>query len=134
MWTACLPKVGSLSEWACIFGLLGSFKPRIPYDWGEIYTGQCCQGREFGMSFSRLPLYYNQSPIRGRDAAATQADRDLGNDRAKEMADKVAPYMLRRTSDILNKHLPPLSQLVVFCRPSETQVVASAGIRGRTQS
>ena len=40
----------------------------------------------------------------------------------REMASKVAPYLLRRTADILTKHLPPLTQLVVFCRPSAIQV------------
>ena len=40
----------------------------------------------------------------------------------REMASKVAPYLLRRTADILTKHLPPLTQLVVFCRPSVIQV------------
>lgn len=40
----------------------------------------------------------------------------------REMASKVAPYILRRTADILTKHLPPLTQLVVFCRPSVVQV------------
>ena len=40
----------------------------------------------------------------------------------RELGAHVASFVLRRTQDLLVKHLPPLSQWVVFCKPSAMQV------------
>ena len=63
------------------------------------------------------------SSHRGRDRAATASERELGSDRATEMMGKVTPFILRRTADLMNKLLPPCTALVVFCRPSDWQVM-----------
>lgn len=40
----------------------------------------------------------------------------------RELQDKVSAFVLRRTQQILSKHLPPLSVFTIFCKPSKLQV------------
>ncbi|KIZ01995.1 DNA repair and recombination protein RAD54B [Monoraphidium neglectum] len=59
---------------------------------------------------------------RSRDKDASQADRELGAARAAELQQQAGGYVLRRTQDVLTRHLPPLQTFTVFVRPSELQV------------
>jgi len=39
-----------------------------------------------------------------------------------ELHKRVSAFMLRRTQEVLSKHLPPLAVHTMFCRPSPLQV------------
>lgn len=42
----------------------------------------------------------------------------------RELSRKVSSFVLRRTQAILQQHLPPLSTLILFCRPTAIQARA----------
>ncbi|XP_039741082.1 DNA repair and recombination protein RAD54-like isoform X4 [Pteropus medius] len=62
--------------------------------------------------------------LKGRDAAATEADRQLGEERLRELTSIVNRCLIRRTSDILSKYLPVKFEQVVCCRltPLQTEL------------
>lgn len=63
-----------------------------------------------------------ENPIlRGRDAAGSDKDHDLGKERMNELVEIVKRCMIRRTSDLLSKYLPSKVELVVCCGMSPLQ-------------
>ncbi|XP_032733563.1 DNA repair and recombination protein RAD54-like isoform X2 [Lontra canadensis] len=62
--------------------------------------------------------------LKGRDAAASEADRRLGEERLRELTSIVNRCLIRRTSDILSKYLPVKMEQVVCCRltPLQTEL------------
>ncbi|XP_065389610.1 DNA repair and recombination protein RAD54-like isoform X3 [Macaca fascicularis] len=62
--------------------------------------------------------------LKGRDAAASEADRKLGEERLRELTSIVNRCLIRRTSDILSKYLPVKIEQVVCCRltPLQTEL------------
>ncbi|XP_032159265.1 DNA repair and recombination protein RAD54-like isoform X3 [Mustela erminea] len=62
--------------------------------------------------------------LKGRDAAASEADRRLGEERLRELTSIVNRCLIRRTSDILSKYLPVKIEQVVCCRltPLQTEL------------
>ncbi|XP_016014554.1 DNA repair and recombination protein RAD54-like isoform X3 [Rousettus aegyptiacus] len=62
--------------------------------------------------------------LKGRDAAASEADRQLGEERLQELTSIVNRCLIRRTSDILSKYLPVKYEQVVCCRltPLQTEL------------
>uniref|UniRef100_A0A452VGF3 DNA repair and recombination protein RAD54-like n=1 Tax=Ursus maritimus TaxID=29073 RepID=A0A452VGF3_URSMA len=59
--------------------------------------------------------------LKGRDAAASEADRQLGEERLRELTSIVNRCLIRRTSDILSKYLPVKIEQVVCCRLTSLQ-------------
>lgn len=53
--------------------------------------------------------------LRGRDADATDADRQKGDECLSELLKIVNKFIIRRTNDILSKYLPVKYEHVVFC-------------------
>lgn len=64
--------------------------------------------QEFRKKFE-LPI------LRGRDAAASEADRKKGDERTADLLSIVNKFLIRRTNDILSKYLPVKYEHVVFC-------------------
>jgi SNF2 family DNA or RNA helicase len=64
-----------------------------------------------------------QLPIqRGRDKSATPAEQAIGSERSRELARVASQFVLRRTQRILDKYLPPKTESIVFCNPTECQL------------
>lgn len=64
-----------------------------------------------------------ENPIlRGRDADGTEADRQKGDERLKELLTLVNKFIIRRTNDILSKYLPVKYEHVVFCNLAPFQL------------
>ncbi|XP_060479976.1 DNA repair and recombination protein RAD54-like isoform X3 [Panthera onca] len=59
--------------------------------------------------------------LKSRDAAASEADRQLGEERLRELTSIVNRCLIRRTSDILSKYLPVKIEQVVCCRLTSLQ-------------
>lgn len=53
--------------------------------------------------------------LRGRDADASEADRQRGDECTGELLSIVNRFLIRRTNDILSKYLPVKYEHVVFC-------------------
>ncbi|KAL0049394.1 hypothetical protein WJX82_001168 [Trebouxia sp. C0006] len=59
---------------------------------------------------------------KSRDRSALPEEQQLGQERSKELSRRVDSFVLRRTNEINARYLPPLTNYVVFCRPSHLQV------------
>ncbi len=71
------------------------------------------------------------NPIqRGSDKGATPAEQELANSRATELARLTSQFVLRRTNELLEKFLPPKTELCVFVRLSPLQASAYAAMLG----
>ncbi|QIW98921.1 hypothetical protein AMS68_004439 [Peltaster fructicola] len=60
--------------------------------------------------------------LRGRDADASEADMQKGNERLAELLTLVNKFIIRRTNDILSKYLPVKYEHVVFCNTAPFQL------------
>lgn len=53
--------------------------------------------------------------------SADKEQRALGEKRAIELGRITSLFLLRRTSEVNQKYLPPKVEIVVFCKPAELQ-------------
>ncbi|KAJ5082926.1 hypothetical protein N7532_011969 [Penicillium argentinense] len=60
--------------------------------------------------------------LRGRDAAGTEEDKKLGDERLVELSAIVNKFIIRRSNDILSKYLPLKYEHVVFCNMAPFQL------------
>ncbi|CAG8724732.1 7996_t:CDS:10, partial [Acaulospora morrowiae] len=65
---------------------------------------------------------YENPILRGRDANASEKEREISDQKLGELLDVVSKFIIRRNNDILSKYLPVKFEHVVFCRLSEFQV------------
>ncbi|KAI1261986.1 DNA repair protein rhp54 [Xylariaceae sp. FL1019] len=77
-----------------------------------------------GLLGSRLEFRkrYEIPILRGRDADASEKDRERGDERLGELLGVVNKFIIRRTNDILSKYLPVKYEHVVFCNLSDFQL------------
>ncbi|CAI4055412.1 DNA-dependent ATPase RDH54 SKDI_02G1790 [Saccharomyces kudriavzevii IFO 1802] len=63
---------------------------------------------------------------RARDTANRYNDDVLekGEEKSKEMIEITKRFILRRTNSILEKYLPPKTDIILFCRPYDEQILA----------
>lgn len=59
--------------------------------------------------------------LRGRDADASESDRQRGDECTSELLGVVNKFLIRRTNDILSKYLPVKYEHVVFCNAASFQ-------------
>ncbi|KAI9652935.1 MAG: helicase [Trizodia sp. TS-e1964] len=59
--------------------------------------------------------------LKSRQPGCTKNDVEKGGARAEELQLLTRHFILRRTSEILSKFLPPKSEYVLFCRPTAIQ-------------
>ncbi|KAH6668683.1 DNA repair protein rhp54 [Plectosphaerella plurivora] len=60
--------------------------------------------------------------LRGRDADATEGERQRGDECLRELLGVVNKFIIRRTNDILSKYLPVKYEHVVFCNLAPFQL------------
>lgn len=60
--------------------------------------------------------------LKSRQPGASKIDLEKGEARSEALAELTGKFILRRTSEILSKYLPPKTEYVVFCRPSKQQM------------
>ncbi|KAI9593850.1 P-loop containing nucleoside triphosphate hydrolase protein [Syncephalis fuscata] len=73
-------------------------------------------------STSEFRRRYETIILRGRDADASDSDRQLGDERLQELTGLANRFIIRRTNDILSKYLPTKYEYVVFCRLGPLQL------------
>ncbi|KAJ3307773.1 DNA-dependent ATPase protein rad54, partial [Gonapodya sp. JEL0774] len=71
--------------------------------------------QEFRKNFE-LPI------LRGRDAMASEKDRDASEAKLRELLEIASKFMIRRTAELLTKYLPIKYEHVVFCRLTPAQL------------
>ncbi|KAH7960971.1 hypothetical protein HPB49_025484 [Dermacentor silvarum] len=71
-------------------------------------------------SFRRI---YEEPILRSQLPGATEEEKELGQARANELMQVTAPFILRRTQDVIQSYLPGKVECVVFCRPQPLQLM-----------
>ncbi|RCH97478.1 DNA-dependent ATPase protein rad54 [Rhizopus stolonifer] len=64
---------------------------------------------------------YENPILRGRDADASEKEREISDEKVAEFWKIVSKFTIRRTNDILTKYLPVKYEHVVFCKLSPLQ-------------
>ncbi|KIX07762.1 uncharacterized protein Z518_02416 [Rhinocladiella mackenziei CBS 650.93] len=59
--------------------------------------------------------------LKSRQPGASEEDMERGQEASEELARTTSPFILRRTADILADFLPPRTEYVLFCRPTQAQ-------------
>ncbi|KAJ9497813.1 helicase [Exophiala xenobiotica] len=63
-----------------------------------------------------------EKPImKSRQPDASEDDLERGREASDELARITSPFILRRTADILADFLPPKTEFVLFCKPTQAQ-------------
>ncbi len=70
------------------------------------------------VTFKRI---YQQPIEHGRDKRADSEAKRLGAERSKQLAKFTQEFVLRRSSDLLKKFLPPKTNITIFCSLSPLQ-------------
>ncbi|KAE8451950.1 hypothetical protein EG329_002114 [Mollisiaceae sp. DMI_Dod_QoI] len=60
--------------------------------------------------------------LKSRQPEASQRDIEKGKAREEELSSLTKSFILRRTADVMSKFLPPKSDFVIFCKPTQAQV------------
>jgi DNA repair and recombination protein RAD54B len=72
-----------------------------------------------------------ETPIlKSQQPGASKKDLEKGEGRSEELAKITGMFILRRTAEILSKYLPPKTEYVVFCKPTESQLLVYRSIVG----
>ncbi|EXJ87467.1 DNA repair and recombination protein RAD54B [Capronia epimyces CBS 606.96] len=59
--------------------------------------------------------------MRSRQPDASESEIERGHEASEELARTTSPFILRRTADILSEFLPPKTEYVLFCKPTQGQ-------------
>ncbi|OCT76996.1 hypothetical protein XELAEV_18032199mg [Xenopus laevis] len=73
-------------------------------------------------SLSTYRKVFEEPIVRSREPTATPEEKNLGEERAAELARLTGLFILRRTQEVINKFLPPKIENIVFCQPSQFQL------------
>ena len=72
-----------------------------------------------------------ETPIlKSQQPGATEKDTEKGEARSQELANITSNFILRRTAEILSHYLPPKTEYVMFCKPTEAQKTVYRAIIG----
>lgn len=64
---------------------------------------------------------FENAILRGRDADATDKEKEIGDQKLADLSKLVSKFIIRRTNDILSKYLPIKYEYVVFVKLSPLQ-------------
>ena len=73
-------------------------------------------------SLSEYSKEYEEPIVKSKQPDATDEEREEGENKMEFLNFKTSQFILRRTQDIISKFLPPKTEYVIFCRPSEYQI------------
>ncbi|XP_043922491.1 DNA repair and recombination protein RAD54B [Protopterus annectens] len=65
---------------------------------------------------------YEEPILRSRQPSSTMEEKELGEERAAELARLTGLFILRRTQMTISSYLPPKLEYIVFCRPTAVQL------------
>ncbi|KNC97493.1 uncharacterized protein SPPG_07408 [Spizellomyces punctatus DAOM BR117] len=73
-------------------------------------------------TFNTFKKVFQDPIMKSRDRSCTPEEYDLGQKRSKELSRLTHMFILRRTSEVNARYLPPKSEFVLFCRPTALQL------------
>lgn len=78
--------------------------------------------------YSAFKRDFENPIIKSRQPGASENDMEKGQAKSEELAAITSQFILRRTSEVLSKYLPPKTELVLFCRPTNSQAAVYEAI------
>jgi DNA repair and recombination protein RAD54B len=60
--------------------------------------------------------------LKSRQPEASRKDIEKGTARGEELSSLTKTFILRRTAELLSEYLPPKTEYVLFCKPTQAQV------------
>ena len=77
-------------------------------------------------SYNYFKKHYITHITRARDTVNKYNEDiiEVGEEKSNELIRLTKKFILRRTNDILNKYLPPRTDLILFCKPNSSQLSA----------
>lgn len=102
----------------------------IQNDLAEFYTMVDFVNPGLLSKYSTFKREFETPILKSQQPGATAKDLEKGEARSEELANLTGMFILRRTAEILSKYLPPKTEYVVFCRPTEAQSAVYRAIVG----
>ena len=93
----------------------------IQNDLGEFFMMVDFVNPDLLGSFKQFTREFEIPIVRSRQPSASKKDREKGEAKSQELASLTSKFILRRTTDVLLKYLPPKTEYVLFCRPTAAQ-------------
>lgn len=72
-------------------------------------------------SFKTFTKEFETPIVKSRQPNASNEEVEKGEARSEELASLTSQFILRRSADILSKYLPPKTEYVLLCRPTNAQ-------------
>ncbi|KAI4213829.1 MAG: hypothetical protein LQ351_003523 [Letrouitia transgressa] len=72
-------------------------------------------------SFKTFTREFEGPIVKSRQPGAVRKDVEKGESKTEELVSLTNSFILRRTAETLAKYLPPKSEYVLFCRPTDAQ-------------
>ena len=72
--------------------------------------------------YSTFKKEFESAILKGQQPGASAKDRERGEARGEELMSRSGKFILRRTAEILSEYLPPKTEYVLLCRPTEAQL------------
>ncbi|XP_057380226.1 DNA repair and recombination protein RAD54B-like [Daphnia carinata] len=73
-------------------------------------------------SLSAFRRIYEEPIVALQQPECDEDTREIGESCASELAHLTSQFVLRRTQDVMNAHLPPKVESVIFCKPTYIQI------------
>ena len=93
----------------------------IQNDLSEFYTMVDFVNPDLLGSVKTFTKEFEVPIVKSRQPGSLTKDIEKGEARSEELASLTSTFILRRTADILAKYLPPKTEYVLFCRPTNAQ-------------
>ena len=71
--------------------------------------------------YSTFKREFENPIVKSQQPGASAKDLEKGEARSEELANITSMFILRRTAEILSQYLPPKTEYVLFCKPTEAQ-------------
>ena len=81
-------------------------------------------------SFKTFTKEFENPIVRSRQPNALKKDMEKGEARSEELASLTSQFILRRSTDILSKYLPPKTEYVLMCKPTSAQAAIYSHVLG----
>ena len=90
-------------------------------DLKEFYAIACVVNPNVLGSPASFARKYEDPIVRSKQPEASEGDIEDGRIRAEELNELTSTFILRRTQDVISKFLPPKTEMILFCRPTQLQ-------------
>ena len=90
-------------------------------DLKEFYAIACVVNPNVLGSPASFARKYEDPIVRSKQPEATEDEIEDGRAREEELNELTSAFILRRTQDVISKFLPPKTEMVLFCRPTQLQ-------------